>query len=364
LALLSQFLCPVASTSSLSNFFNTIAFLTMATFKSLLPLLVVLPGYVDAWGSLGHTTVAYIAQNFVCDKTAKFAQRLLNDSSTTYLASVATWADEYRNTAGGKFSAPLHYIDVLDNPPKSCNIDYARDCPEEGCIISAIANYSSRALEKQVGVVEQQKALKWIIHFIGDVHQPLHVENLEVGGNGINVTFNAAKTNLHSIWDTAIPQKAVGNFSQANALSWATNLTSEIKHGKYKKESKSWLKGINASDAIDSSLVWAREANSYVCSTVVPNGPDAVFGKELSGAYYQTAIPVVTKQIARAGFRLAAWLDALVEDAEKHGHKGHGKNDKWSKRGDVKLEPWMEAARQARADFGHDCGCESEGHAH
>jgi hypothetical protein len=334
----------------------------MASLKSLLPLLVVLPS-VDAWGSLGHTTVAYIAQNFVCDKTAKFAQKLLNDSSTAYLANVATWADSYRSEPEGKFSSVLHYIDALDNPPKSCNIDYARDCPEEGCIVSAIANYSSRAVEKDVGIVEQQKALKWVIHFLGDVHQPLHVENIAVGGNLINVTFNGAKTNLHSIWDTAIPQKSAGNYSMANALSWATTLTSEIKHGQYKNDSKSWLEGLDAKDAINSSLVWARGANQYVCTTVLPNGPDAVFGKELSGAYYESAIPVVKMQIAKAGYRLAAWLDAIVEAAENHGH-----GQKWEggkvHRGDVKLEPWMKVAKQARRDFGDDCGCDAGEHAH
>lgn len=339
----------------------------MATYKSLLPLLAVLPSSVNAWGSLGHTTVAYIAQNFVCDKTAQFAKQLLNDSSSAYLANVATWADSYRNEPGGGFSSVYHYIDALDNPPESCNIDYERDCPAEGCIVSAIANYSSRAFEEEVGIVEQQKALKWVIHFVGDVHQPLHVENIAVGGNLINVTFNGAKTNLHSIWDTAIPQKAVGNFSQANALAWANNLTSEIKHGMYKKESRTWLKGINASDPIDSSLNWARGANQYVCSTVLPNGPDAVFGKELSGEYYESAIPVVKKQIATAGYRLAKWLDVIVEAAEK-GQRGtgkpHGKHDKLAKRSGAKLERWMEEARQARRDFGSDCGCGVEEHEH
>jgi hypothetical protein len=155
---------------------NPLTALTMASLKSLLPLLAVLPAHVDAWGSLGHTTVAYIAQNFISGKTTKFAQRLLNDTSGAYLANVATWADSYRSTKEGAFSGVLHYIDALDNPPESCNIDYARDCPEEGCIISAIANYSSRALDQNISVVEQQKALKWIIHFVGDVHQPLHVE--------------------------------------------------------------------------------------------------------------------------------------------------------------------------------------------
>lgn len=149
-------------------------------------------------GNLGHTTVAYIAQNFVSDKTAKYAQNLLGDTSSNYLASVATWADTYRSTKEGAFSAVLHYLDALDNPPQSCNVNYERDCPAEGCIISALSNYSSRAVDQGVGTVEMQKALKWVVHFVGDVHQPLHVENILVGGNKISVTYNGAQTNLHA----------------------------------------------------------------------------------------------------------------------------------------------------------------------
>jgi hypothetical protein len=81
----------------------------MAPISTVLPLLLALP-YASAWGSLGHTTVGYIAQNFVSGKTIKFAQRLLNDTSDNYLASVATWADSYRNEKGGAYSAPYHFI--------------------------------------------------------------------------------------------------------------------------------------------------------------------------------------------------------------------------------------------------------------
>lgn len=335
----------------------------MAPLKmTVLPWLAALP-MASAWGALGHTTVAYLAQNLVSHKTAKFAQQLLNDTSPTYLASVATWADSYRNEKGGEFSSVYHYIDALDNPPTSCNVNYERDCAEEGCIVSAIANYSSRAVTPSIGLLEQQKALKWVIHFIGDIHQPLHVENYALGGNQINVTFAGARTNLHAIWDTAIPQKAIGNFSQATAASWAANLTAEIKHGRYRKESKTWAKGLKVKNPIDTAMIWASDANQFVCSTVMPEGPDAVFGKELSGAYYETAIPVVRKQIAKAGVRLAAWLDAVVERAEKGGY-GQFEAEKRVVRKETELEPWMREARKARRDFGGDCGCTVEGHGH
>lgn len=344
----------------------------------LLPLLAAAP-YAAAWGSLGHATVAFIAQNFVSPKTAKFAQQVLGDNSKQYLGNIASWADSYRKEPGGEFSGVFHYIDAFDEVPNNCNVIYERDCPEEGCIVSALANYSSRTVTPSVGEEEQQKALKWVVHFLGDMHQPLHLENLYVGGNGINVTFNGVKTNLHAVWDTNIPEKLIGNFTLEKAHDWAAVLSREIKHGKYKKESKAWTRGMNPAKPIDSAMIWANDGNALMCSVVAPQGADPLFNQELSGDYYKTAIPVVQKQIAKAGFRLAAWLDRIVEAADKNGHHGPGKgkglghgrgrgNGKphgyHDKRGEYKLEPWMEAARQARRDFGSDCGCTAEVHDH
>jgi hypothetical protein len=85
----------------------------MAPSKSLLPLLAAAP-LASAWGSLGHTAIAYMAQGLVSQKTAEFAQGLLNDTSSAYLANVATWADSYRYEKGGEYSAVYHYIDARE----------------------------------------------------------------------------------------------------------------------------------------------------------------------------------------------------------------------------------------------------------
>lgn len=98
---------------------------------------------VEAWGAFGHETVAYVATNFVAASTKTYFQTLLGDTSADYLATVSTWADSYRSTTAGKFSAPFHYIDAQDNPPSSCGVDYGRDCGSEGCVVSAISNYVS-----------------------------------------------------------------------------------------------------------------------------------------------------------------------------------------------------------------------------
>lgn len=142
-----------------------------------------------------------------------------------------------------------------------------------------------------------------VLQFIGDIHQPLHDENLDIGGNSIAVNFSGIPTNLHAVWDTSMPEKLVGSYSYAAAAKWAATLTAAIKTGAYKAETKAWLHGMDLSDPISSALTWAVEANAFVCTTVMPKGVNTVRGQELSGAYYDTAIPVIQLQIARAGYR-------------------------------------------------------------
>lgn len=178
-----------------------------------------------AWGAYGHYTIAYIATNFVESATKTYFQKLLNDTSTDYLATVASWADTYRETSAGRWSAPLHFIDAMDNPPSSCNVKLSRDCGSDGCVVSAIANYTSQLLKTSLSATERGTAAKFIIHFVGDIGQPLHCENLDEGGNDVDVTYNGDKTNLHAIWDTQIPEAIGGGTTKAKAKTWAATLT-------------------------------------------------------------------------------------------------------------------------------------------
>ena len=178
-----------------------------------------------AWGAMAHYAVAYVATNFVSTTTKTYMQTLLADTSTNYLASVASWADSYRSTTAGAFSAPFHYIDALDSPPSSCSVSFSRDCGSTGCIVGAISNYTSRLLTTSLSTSERQIAAKMLVHFLGDIGQPLHCENLDVGGNSITVTYSGSSTNLHTVWDTKIPEKISGGSTMAIAKTWATALT-------------------------------------------------------------------------------------------------------------------------------------------
>ncbi|KAI1334865.1 nuclease S1 precursor [Xylariaceae sp. FL0016] len=283
-----------------------------------------------AWGAMGHETIAYIASSFVEDATASYFQDLLGDTSDDYLASVAAWADSYRYTTAGAFSAPYHYIDANDDPPSSCDVDMDRDCGDEGCIVSALNNYTTILLDGRYSDANHQIAAKMIIHFVGDIGQPLHCEALEVGGNDIDVVYDGEDTNLHAIWDSDIPESISGGSSMSNAKSWAKTLTTglsfstlalqyhklwTINSGEYKSDAAGWVDGLSVDSSADrtaTALQWATESNAYVCSTVLVDGIDAVEDQELSGDYTDLADPVVKLQVAKQGYRLAKYLDAIV----------------------------------------------------
>ncbi|KAK3950365.1 S1/P1 nuclease [Pseudoneurospora amorphoporcata] len=278
-----------------------------------------LAGGASAWGGFGHITVAYLASNFVSNTTASYFQTLLRNDTTDYLANVATWADSIRYTKWGRWTGPLHYIDAKDSPPHSCGIVYERDCKPEGCVVSAIQNYTSRVLDQSLHVVERAQAAKFVVHFVGDIHQPLHTEDVEKGGNGISVFFDEKRFNLHHVWDSSIAEKivthkkhGVGRQPFPAAKKWAEQLAEEIREGQYKADSSEWVKGLELKEASEIALEWAVEGNAHVCTVVLPEGPEAIRGQELGGAYFEAAAPVVELQIAKAGYRLAAWLDLIV----------------------------------------------------
>ncbi|CAL3962873.1 unnamed protein product [Diplocarpon coronariae] len=265
-----------------------------------------------AWGTLGHTAVAYVASSFVQPATRDLFQDILHDSSDAYLAAVATWADSFRYTAAGRFSAPFHFIDAGDNPPTSCGVEYARDCGQQGCVVGAIQNYTRQLLDTEGNGGRRNMAAKFVIHLVGDIHQPLHVENMARGGNGIGVLFDGKHVNLHHVWDTSIAEQIVGGYALPFAEAWAENLTRAIREGEYKSLAPAWLEGVDLADPVTTSLGWAEETNKLVCTAVLPAGREGVQDQELNGTYTEKAVPVIRLQVAKAGYRLAQWLDRIA----------------------------------------------------
>ncbi|KAK6077808.1 s1 p1 nuclease [Seiridium cupressi] len=316
-----------------------------------------------AWGTLGHATVAYVAQNYVSDEVATWAQGLLADTSTSYLANIASWADDYRETTAGAWSAPFHFIDAEDNPPSDCNVDYDRDCGSTGCSVSAIANYTQRVSSGKLSAANTAQALKFLVHLVGDITQPLHDEALDVGGNTITVTFDGYDDdNLHSDWDTYIPEKLVGGSALSDAQTWANELITKIDSGSYKSEAASWISGDDPDSAVDTATAWATDANAFVCSVVMPDGVSALQDGDLYPTYYNSVVPTIELQIAKGGYRLANWLNTIyttkVAKVRRDGGLVSKKDVDLSGRDLLPAPRPLSEAKKKRTAFGHQCNHE------
>jgi hypothetical protein len=178
----------------------------------------------------------------------------------------------------------------------------------------------------------QTKALKFLLHLIGDLHNPLHVENLAKGGNDIKVLFERRRTNLHFLWDFEMLLKRTQS-TQANeieaAKEWAEKLFAgnAVRNGGFEDGFLTISERMGKLQVEALVLAWARETNRWVCDYVLKDGVEAIRGKELGGEYYEGAVPIVEELIRKAGWRLAGLINALAERERALGFGEDGRGE-------------------------------------
>ncbi|ESK92398.1 s1 p1 nuclease [Moniliophthora roreri MCA 2997] len=286
-----------------------------------------------AWGASGHEAVGYIAMQFLAPKASAFVKSSLGSTYSQSLGVAAPWADNVRSQSAYGWSSTLHYT----TRPRHA-VSQSRDCPDNNCILGAIANYTTRVVNTSLSATQRQEALKFLDHLIGDIGQPLHVENVEAGGNGISVRCNGATSNLHSVWDSELVNKLLSNNYGNSVTRWVNALVTRIKSGAYRSQAASWISCSSTTaiardvdtdikadiDALLNPhpltkraitplacpLVWAKESNALDCSYVF-SYPS--FSDLCTSSYYTNAVPHIELQIAKQGYRLAAWLNVLFD---------------------------------------------------
>jgi hypothetical protein len=179
--------------------------LVVATVILTLGLLTAVPAL--AWGPEGHAIVADIATAHLTPAAQAQVSRLLALESHQSLDQVASWADAVRPARPA--TAPWHFVDI---PLTAEHYDPSRDCQNDDCVIARIVSFTELLTQSRDITQTRLDALKWVVHFVGDAHQPLHAEdnNHDKGGNTISLTYFGAHKNLHSIWDTTILEQGTG----------------------------------------------------------------------------------------------------------------------------------------------------------
>ncbi|XP_031478119.1 endonuclease 4-like [Nymphaea colorata] len=273
---------------------------------------------VRAWGKEGHYVVCKIAEALLSEDAANAVKALLPEHAHGELASVCSWADEIRHYHDWRWSSPLHYIDT---PDFRCNYEYCRDCHDSAgvadrCVAGAIYNYTQQLANCNNPSFKERhnmtEALLFLSHFMGDIHQPLHVGFTgDLGGNTIIVHWYRRKANLHHVWDSMIIETAlkeyygsqIENMTQAIQRNIMDDWSDDVAH---------WESCI--SNAMVCPDPYATESVRLACKFAYKN---ATPGSTLSDAYFHSRLPVVEKRLAQGGVRLAATLNRIFAPSIK-----------------------------------------------
>lgn len=163
-------------------------------------LLVVAPA--RAWGPDGHRIVGQLAEQALTPAARTQVQDLLAAEPEPTLAGVSNWADDIRKDEAWRYTGPWHYLNV---PDLGCDYQPPRDCPDGNCVIGAIAAQTRVLADRAQPRQKRVEALKFVVHFVGDVHQPLHAGlRADRGGNDFQIAYRGEGWNLHSTWDSLI----------------------------------------------------------------------------------------------------------------------------------------------------------------
>ncbi|MBX3691587.1 MAG: S1/P1 nuclease [Dokdonella sp.] len=174
--------------------------------RAALVVFAVQAGTAMAWSEAGHRIVAAMAEARLSPGVDAQVRALLAVSGAQSMADVAGWADDVRKDPQqrelARATTKLHFINFAD---ARCRYDAARDCPGGQCIVAGIDHYTAVLADRKRPDAERAEALRFLVHFVGDVHQPLHAGyRSDRGGNDHQLQFDGKGTNLHAIWDTQV----------------------------------------------------------------------------------------------------------------------------------------------------------------
>ncbi len=240
-----------------------------------------------AWGPVGHQIVAQIAEDELSPTIRNKVLQLLDGES---MAAVSNWADKIKSDPAWAKSKPWHFVNIPDGE------DYGSVEPKpQGDAVTAITQMTETVKSKTSTRGEKQEALKFLIHLVGDLHQPLHAGRpTDMGGNSIKVVFNGKNMNLHSLWDSGMISTqnmdylAYAHYLEAQSFLNPDYDLSEIEFSKIIKEDMSYRKDI---------YDFGRSPANPV---------------KLDKAYLNRNLSTVNARLLNGGKRLAALLTEII----------------------------------------------------
>jgi hypothetical protein len=238
---------------------------------------------VLSWGQTGHRVTGAIAEKYLTPKAQlAISQLLINED----LAEASTYADEMRSNPSEfwkKTANPWHYVNVFEGKTYS---DIAP--PPEGNAVTALEMFTKQLKSKKASLEEKQLALRFIVHIVGDLHQPFHAGNgTDKGGNDVKLQFFWEDSNLHRVWDSGLIDRENLSYTE-----WTNKLSRKISS----QQAKEWME-VNPK-------VWIAESAKLRANLYPEND-------KLSWDYQYQNMPIVKQRLQMGGVRIAAYLNDL-----------------------------------------------------
>ncbi len=258
-------------------------------FCAALILLVASISDAAAWGHRGHRVIGIIADGRL---QPEIKASIIAKFNITNLADVASWADRTRKKR--RHESSWHYVNVEEG---RWTYNAARDCPKGTCVTEKIREFADILADPSASLRERKDALKFLVHFVGDVHQPLHLGNRkDRGGRTFRVRYKGKVANLHSLWDGGLinwrgESPRVG---AKNLFKYAARLNEEVSAEKV----SDWC--------LSTISDWANESRSLALKEVYNVDGD------LSKAYIKRGREIINLRLTQAGIRLAHLLNTAL----------------------------------------------------
>lgn len=250
---------------------------------------IALPAH--AWGPQGHRLVARLADAELTPAARREVDRLLAGEGDPTLAGIANWADELRDNDPelARRTSRWHFVNIAE---QGCEYRPERDCKNGDCVIEAIRRQAAILSDPRQSTTARRDALKFVVHFVGDVHQPLHAGYArDRGGNDTQVNDDGYGSNLHAVWDSRLLFRQrlsdEAYLARLQALPLAVALARQ--------------------PLPPAAATWAMDS----CAIVLQPGFYPARPR-LQSSYFPQWTPVAEAQLRRAGTHLAQLLNAAL----------------------------------------------------
>jgi len=290
----------------------------MSNFRPILVLtLACLIPFAGGWGRKGHSVIAHIAYLELTPEAKARVDAIMGDQT---IQETASWADGVRGR--GRLypeTGPLHYANLAPYAP---SYDHAAERPEAGNVVDGVVDYALQIEDPDLSDELRRHAMMFMVHFAGDLHQPLHAGNADDrGGNDIDINWFDGERRLHSIWDSGI----IDATTQDPWPLMADRLYKEISD----EDRMAWTitdpDTVDRSNEDDAALLtkavgrWVLESRRYAndfayAAQGFHDGKAFEDGTELGQRYATHCEPVINLRLKQAGVRLGHVLNAILGD--------------------------------------------------